>query len=109
MKFNRFYVIIMILGEQIISSSGFLRKNCTMATDAAESRIKNQNVDYEGLIEAQKDEEILIIDVREQKEIDETGKLPGSIHIPSEYFGSSMVLESDLGSSGGILGFYIKP
>ncbi|XP_011305586.1 heat shock protein 67B2 isoform X2 [Fopius arisanus] len=40
------------------------------------------NVDYEGLLKAQKDHQVLIIDVREQKEIDETGKLPGSIHIP---------------------------
>lgn len=40
-------------------------------------------LDYEQLLEAQKDEDCLIIDVREQNEINETGKLPGSIHIPS--------------------------
>ncbi|XP_070172638.1 rhodanese domain-containing protein CG4456 [Polyergus mexicanus] len=40
------------------------------------------NVDYEQLLEAQKDDSILIIDVRENTEINDTGKLPGSIHIP---------------------------
>ncbi|XP_008550228.1 rhodanese domain-containing protein CG4456 isoform X1 [Microplitis demolitor] len=39
-------------------------------------------IGYEELIKDQKDDKVLIIDVREQKEIDETGKLPGSIHIP---------------------------
>lgn len=39
---------------------------------------------YEDLRQAQNDNSALIIDVREQKEIDETGKLPGSIHIPSK-------------------------
>lgn len=43
-------------------------------------------VNYEELLEAQKDNSILIIDVREQSEIDKTGKLPGSIHIPSRNF-----------------------
>ncbi|XP_067217067.1 rhodanese domain-containing protein CG4456-like isoform X2 [Linepithema humile] len=40
------------------------------------------NVDYNQLLKAQKDDNILIVDVREQNEINETGKLPGSIHIP---------------------------
>jgi len=39
------------------------------------------NADYETLLDAQEKGE-LIIDVREQNEINETGKLPGSIHIP---------------------------
>ncbi|XP_025073778.1 rhodanese domain-containing protein CG4456-like isoform X2 [Pogonomyrmex barbatus] len=42
------------------------------------------NVDYEQLLEAQKDENVLIVDVREHDEINETGKLPGSIHIPKD-------------------------
>lgn len=41
--------------------------------------------DYNELLEAQKKGD-LIIDVREDSEINETGKLPGSIHIPSEQF-----------------------
>lgn len=41
------------------------------------------NIDYKQLLEAQKDDSVLIVDVREQDEINETGKLPGSIHIPS--------------------------
>ncbi|XP_020711617.2 rhodanese domain-containing protein CG4456-like [Athalia rosae] len=40
------------------------------------------NLGYEDLIKAQKDESVLIVDVREDEEIKETGKLPGSIHIP---------------------------
>lgn len=39
-------------------------------------------VDYNGVLQAQQDDNVLIIDVREQSEINETGKLPGSIHIP---------------------------
>lgn len=42
-----------------------------------------RNVNYEQLLEAQRDDSVLIVDVREQPEIDETGKLPGSVHIPS--------------------------
>ncbi|XP_001604123.2 rhodanese domain-containing protein CG4456 isoform X2 [Nasonia vitripennis] len=42
----------------------------------------NLKVNYDELLKAQKDESILIIDVREDSEIQETGKLPGSIHIP---------------------------
>lgn len=41
------------------------------------------DVDYQQILEAQKDDKVLIVDVREQDEINETGKLPGSIHIPS--------------------------
>lgn len=40
-------------------------------------------VNYEQLLDAQKDTNVLIIDVREPSEINETGALPGSIHIPS--------------------------
>lgn len=40
------------------------------------------NLDYEDILKAQKDESILIVDVREDAEIKETGKLPGSIHVP---------------------------
>lgn len=43
-------------------------------------------VDYNQLLEAQKNDKILIIDVREDSEIEETGKLPASIHIPSNIY-----------------------
>ncbi|XP_076670606.1 thiosulfate sulfurtransferase/rhodanese-like domain-containing protein 3 isoform X2 [Andrena cerasifolii] len=43
---------------------------------------KALNVYYKDILEAQKDDSVFIIDVREESEIDETGKLPGSIHIP---------------------------
>lgn len=47
--------------------------------------VNDHNLNYEDILKAQKDDSILIIDVREDGEIRETGKLPGSIHIPSEY------------------------
>lgn len=43
-------------------------------------------INYEQLLDAQKDANVLIIDVREPSEISETGVLPGSIHIPSRNF-----------------------
>ncbi|XP_066581446.1 rhodanese domain-containing protein CG4456-like [Prorops nasuta] len=50
-------------------------------------------ISYDELLEAQKNDNILIVDVREQEEIDQTGKLPGSIHIPmgdvANYFTNS--------------------
>ncbi|KAL0129343.1 hypothetical protein PUN28_004208 [Cardiocondyla obscurior] len=39
-------------------------------------------VSYDQLLDAQKDDSVLIVDVREDSEINETGALPGSIHIP---------------------------
>lgn len=42
-------------------------------------------IDYNELVKAQKDAATLIVDVREDHEIADTGKLPGSIHIPSKY------------------------
>ncbi|XP_076648501.1 rhodanese domain-containing protein CG4456 [Halictus rubicundus] len=51
-------------------------------TSMAEGDAKQLNLDYKDILKAQKDDNVLIIDVREQNEIDETGKLPGSIHIP---------------------------
>ncbi|XP_034938448.1 rhodanese domain-containing protein CG4456-like isoform X2 [Chelonus insularis] len=40
------------------------------------------NIDFHNLTQAQKDDSVLIIDVREPSEINETGQLPGSINIP---------------------------
>jgi rhodanese-related sulfurtransferase len=42
------------------------------------------NLTYCDVLNAQQDQSVLIIDVREDCEIEETGKLPGSIHIPSK-------------------------
>jgi len=47
---------------------------------------KSLDVNYEEILQAQNDDSILIIDIREQSEIRKTGKLPGSIHIPSREF-----------------------
>lgn len=43
------------------------------------------DVGYSDVLSAQKDRNILIIDVREKEEIGETGKIPGSINIPSMF------------------------
>ena len=51
---------------------------------SGEGDAKDLNMNYEELLDAQKDDSVLIIDVREQSEIDKTGALPGSIHIPSK-------------------------
>ncbi|XP_020297361.1 heat shock protein 67B2-like isoform X2 [Pseudomyrmex gracilis] len=53
------------------------------------------DVDYQQLLEAQKDDKILIVDVREQDEINETGKLPMSIHIPMGDVKNTMLNISD--------------
>ena len=54
----------------------------TNSETMSEGENKTLNVYYNDILKAQKDNSILIIDVREKEEIDETGKLPGSIHIP---------------------------
>lgn len=46
---------------------------------------ESYDVGYSDIIRAQKDRNILIIDVREKDEIGETGKIPGSINIPSMF------------------------
>lgn len=50
---------------------------------AGTKNLMQKNIDFNGFLEAQEDQNVLIIDVREKTEINETGKLPGSIHIPS--------------------------
>ncbi|KDR12490.1 thiosulfate sulfurtransferase/rhodanese-like domain-containing protein 3 [Zootermopsis nevadensis] len=41
-----------------------------------------KDLSYEDIIELKQKNEIILIDVREPSEIEETGKLPGSVHIP---------------------------
>ena len=63
------------------STSSFLHTDInTMSKDK-----KSLTVEYNDVLKAQNDSSILIIDVREKEEIDETGKLPGSIHVPSMF------------------------
>ncbi|XP_033334576.2 rhodanese domain-containing protein CG4456 isoform X1 [Megalopta genalis] len=64
-------------------------------TTMAEGDVKELNVHYKDIIKAQKDDNVLIIDVREQNEIDETGKLPGSIHIPMGDVSNNLLNLSD--------------
>ncbi|XP_078046900.1 rhodanese domain-containing protein CG4456 isoform X2 [Augochlora pura] len=61
----------------------------------AEGDVKDLIVHYKDVIEAQKNDSVLIIDVREQNEIDETGKLPGSIHIPMGDVSNTLLNLSD--------------
>ncbi|XP_014216789.1 heat shock protein 67B2 [Copidosoma floridanum] len=59
--------------------------NCFLAPNIlsrAMSGSKSLSVNYDDVVKAQGDKDILIIDVREVSEIQETGQLPGSIHIP---------------------------
>ncbi|CAG5107529.1 Similar to Tstd3: Thiosulfate sulfurtransferase/rhodanese-like domain-containing protein 3 (Mus musculus) [Cotesia congregata] len=62
----------------LVSSVNYSTKLENMRGQGDEKNI----IGYEELLADQKNDKVLIIDVREQKEIDETGKLPGSIHIP---------------------------
>ncbi|XP_078046899.1 rhodanese domain-containing protein CG4456 isoform X1 [Augochlora pura] len=64
-------------------------------TTMAEGDVKDLIVHYKDVIEAQKNDSVLIIDVREQNEIDETGKLPGSIHIPMGDVSNTLLNLSD--------------
>ncbi|KAL7289829.1 hypothetical protein TKK_0016228 [Trichogramma kaykai] len=70
------YITPVVSGTSIEASTHV--SNRTMSGDSN----KPKNLNYEDILEAQKKDEILIIDVREDDEIRETGKLPGSIHIP---------------------------
>ncbi|KAJ9584721.1 hypothetical protein L9F63_020926, partial [Diploptera punctata] len=54
----------------------------SMATGPPGSGPKCKDLCYEDIIHLTKKNEIILIDVREMSEIKETGKLPGSIHIP---------------------------
>ncbi|XP_076670604.1 rhodanese domain-containing protein CG4456 isoform X1 [Andrena cerasifolii] len=62
-----------------LSTSTFLNTDCNTMCEGDKKAL---NVYYKDILEAQKDDSVFIIDVREESEIDETGKLPGSIHIP---------------------------
>lgn len=44
------------------------------------------DLQYEDILKVQKEVASVMIDVREQAEIDETMVLPGSIHIPSKLY-----------------------
>jgi hypothetical protein len=44
-----------------------------------------KDLTYNDIIELKQKNKIILIDVREASEIEETGKLPGSIHIPRKF------------------------
>ncbi|XP_076167158.1 rhodanese domain-containing protein CG4456 isoform X2 [Ptiloglossa arizonensis] len=79
-KLNKcIYILIFKQTNLRFSILTFLK---TDINEMCEGDKKDFNIYYKDILEAQNDDSILIIDVREQSEIDETGKLPGSIHIP---------------------------
>ncbi|XP_015127510.1 uncharacterized protein LOC107048701 isoform X1 [Diachasma alloeum] len=81
-RHNQGFLILKILGNQSPPGSS-IHVNSSMSSRKTWPVLEPYHVNYEDLLDAQKDNSVLIIDVREQKEIDETGKLPGSIHIPT--------------------------
>jgi rhodanese-related sulfurtransferase len=40
---------------------------------------------YDEIVDLKSRDEIILVDVRDNNEIEETGQLPGSIHIPCKY------------------------
>lgn len=78
-------IVIYFIAKQILNFSNTFHVK-REAEIMSEGQIKSFTVDYNDILEAQKNDSVLIIDVREPSEIDETGKLPGSIHIPSKLF-----------------------
>lgn len=78
----KIHLVVWFLVQSLhFSISTFLKTDCKTMCKGDKRTL---NVYYKDILEAQKNN-TLIIDVREQSEIDETGKLPGSIHIPSVY------------------------
>ncbi|XP_011502123.1 PREDICTED: heat shock protein 67B2-like [Ceratosolen solmsi marchali] len=66
-------------------------KTSILSKAMSEQSSENLHVNYYDIVKAQKDENILIIDVRENYEIEETGKLPGSVHIPMHEVTNSLL------------------
>lgn len=46
---------------------------------------KKIDLTYQDLLDVKAQSGVILVDVREHKEIQETGKLPGSIHIPRTF------------------------
>lgn len=71
-----------VTAKQILyfSNTSYLKGETKIMSGEGENKFLT--VDYNDILQAQQDNSLLIIDVREQSEINETGKLPGSIHIP---------------------------
>ncbi|PBC28947.1 Heat shock protein [Apis cerana cerana] len=70
---------------EILNFSLMLQSISQFSTSLLNNKIMSEesyDVGYSDILRAQKDRDILIIDVREKEEIGETGKIPGSINIP---------------------------
>ena len=62
---------------------------CTESGDGAEKTNARTDVLYDELLDLINEGKTLLVDVREPKEIGETGMMPGAINIPSESTGAS--------------------
>lgn len=67
-----------------VSVQIFQSTNRSMASVPA-SGPTTKDLSYNDIIELKQKDEIILIDVRELSEIQETGKLPGSVHIPRKF------------------------
>lgn len=76
-------IVILLIAISSLNFSSLSGQDANIVTTNKMASASTLDVDYQQLLEAQKDDKVLIVDVREQDEINETGKLPGSIHIPS--------------------------
>lgn len=63
----------------------FLTINNNLSRAMSDGSKEKFIVNYNDVVKAQGNNNILIIDVRENNEIQDTGKLPDSIHIPSKF------------------------
>ncbi|GAB6018893.1 Thiosulfate:glutathione sulfurtransferase [Chamberlinius hualienensis] len=61
----------------------------------AEGSSSERNITYEELLPLVEDKNVFLIDVREPKELLETGRIPGAINIPVADFKSALELPED--------------
>lgn len=62
----------------------------------------NRDLFYDDIVKLSSKNEIILIDVREPAEIQETGKLPGSTHIPCNYLHCIVVSTQFLACHAGV-------
>ncbi|KAJ8675056.1 hypothetical protein QAD02_010842 [Eretmocerus hayati] len=77
-----FVALLLLENSSSARSFSFTTSNNSSKVEMDGAGDRNFDLNYADIVEAQQDSGVLIIDVREDSEIQETGKLPGSIHIP---------------------------
>ncbi|XP_059474856.1 thiosulfate sulfurtransferase/rhodanese-like domain-containing protein 3 [Neocloeon triangulifer] len=70
---------------------------CSLQSLQARAMSEERKIDlsYDDIIDLKAKDQIVLVDVREPKEIQETGKLPGSIHIPLGELQQALQLPSE--------------